>query len=154
VRVIFLDVDGVLNIESRSYKTFMRPRGQHIEEHLVKRLDYIISQTEAKIVVSSSWKTMMEDLKMQMEEAGFSNWDVVIGKTEINSKLRGDQILECVEHLKHIDSYVVLEDEPDIVCGDKCASIPSEKVVRVDKKNGLTDQNVDEAIKILFGETV
>jgi len=53
MKVIFLDVDGVLNIMGGSYRTFMKPYGHHIEYHLVQRLNYIIEKTGAKIVVSS-----------------------------------------------------------------------------------------------------
>ena len=42
MKVIFLDIDGVLNMYGASCRTFMKPYGQHIEPHLVTRLNYVL----------------------------------------------------------------------------------------------------------------
>lgn len=46
-KVIFLDIDGVLNREDG---------GPTIEEQFVKRLAHIVKETEAEIILSSSWR--------------------------------------------------------------------------------------------------
>lgn len=46
-KVIFLDIDGVLNKDDG---------GAKIEEEFVKRLAYIVEETSAEIVLSSSWR--------------------------------------------------------------------------------------------------
>ena len=46
-KVIFLDIDGVLNQDND---------GPKIEECFVKRLAYIVEKTGAEIVLSSSWR--------------------------------------------------------------------------------------------------
>jgi hypothetical protein len=51
VRLVFLDVDGVLNnSNSRIDKLNV------IEKDLVKNLKYIVKETQAEIVVSSTWR--------------------------------------------------------------------------------------------------
>ena len=93
MKVIFLDVDGVLNVMSDSYRTFMKPEGHHIEYHLVDRLNYIMAKTDAKIVISSSWKSSMGDLEFQLKQEGFRYWDKVIGRTPFSGEMdtRGEQ---------------------------------------------------------------
>ena len=151
VKIIFLDVDGVLNIMSNSYRTFMKPYGQHIEPHLVQRLNYLIETTDAFIVVSSSWRYDMEDLEKQMTEQGFKYPDRLVDKTRKTSdgfRWRGEQIRDWLDN-NHWDEYVVLEDEPVDVCGAYCAVIPMTRVVHVDMNEGLQHKDVVKAIEIL-----
>ena len=61
-KIIFLDVDGVLNIFSESYMTNyveydnrFKFSINRLEFHLVKRLEYIIKNTDAYIVVCYGW---------------------------------------------------------------------------------------------------
>lgn len=150
MKIIFLDVDGVLNIMSNSYRTFMKPYGQHIEPHLVQRLNYLMEKTDARIVVSSSWKADMIDLEKQIVEQGFKYWDRVIDITPYgHNGMRGKQIEQWLNEYEH-DEYVVLEDEPTDVCGSMCNVIPKENVIHVDMNEGLTHQNIVDAIDILF----
>ena len=152
MKIIFLDVDGVLNIMSPSYTTsYFRPDGsvKYMDEHLVYRLNYLIEKTDTNIVISSSWRLDMEDLKEQLELSGFKYWDKVIGATDYNEKHRGEQIIDYLSDYNNISNYVVLEDEIEDVHGDKCMIVPIENVVEVDFRNGLTHQDVEKAIKIL-----
>ena len=50
-KVIFLDIDGVLNDEGEE-----REKGVYIDETRVQRLASIVEQTGAEIVLSSSWR--------------------------------------------------------------------------------------------------
>ncbi len=152
VRIVFLDVDGVLNIMSDSYRTSAQRtnnKTKWMEEYLIQRLEYLLYETKSKIVISSSWRLDMSDLKVQMERYGFSLWDRVIGYTPRTGH-RGDEIQSWIDSHSDILSYVVLEDEPCDVCGEKCNTIPVKKVVQVDMKEGLSHKNIEEAIKILL----
>ena len=160
MKIIFLDVDGVLNVMSDSYRTFMKPYGQHIEAHLVSRLNYIIEKTDSHVVVSSSWKSDMDDLELQMTEQGFKYWDKVIGRTPfsgemgmpgLDSGLRGLQIEKWMKDSDvEIDSFVVLEDEVCDVCGSKCDVIPKISVVEIDMNEGISHANAIDSIDILL----
>jgi len=60
VRVIFLDIDGVLNhCDTRSAisPTAAEPLPIPIAPECVVRLNRLIAETGAKIVISSSWRT-------------------------------------------------------------------------------------------------
>lgn len=162
MKVLFLDVDGVLNVMSDSYRTFMKPEGHHIEYHLVDRLNYIIAKTDAKVVISSSWKSDMDDLEFQLKQEGFRYWDRVIGRTPFSGEMRrvsskqsgyrGFQIMQWLRdypYVMDIEQYVVLEDEISDVCGEKCSEIPFENVVAVDMNEGLSHYDTMEAIMFL-----
>ncbi len=152
MQVIFLDIDGVLNIMSPSYNTTSyRPDGsvRWMEEHLIQRLHYLIEKTDAKIVISSSWRLDMPDLEKQLRVGGFKYWDKVIGETPYIVGHRGDEIQSYLDENPEIDCFVVLEDEIDDVCGEKCQTIHKLNVVEVDMKEGLSHQNVRQAYNIL-----
>jgi hypothetical protein len=154
VKIIFLDVDGVLNIYSKSYITYAYKKDksvEYVEPFLLKRLEWILKETSAKIVISSSWRLTMDDLQNVFEAAGFEMWDEVIGRTSISKfRYRGEEIMDWLDHHKDVEKYVVLEDEIDDVCGEKCNNIPKENVVEVDMRNGLTHQDVQNTIEILL----
>jgi len=73
-KIIFLDIDGVVNI----------PPYNMFDVLCMERLKYIIQQTGAKIVVSSSWRCSDSTLmKEQFDKHGFPQdlWDEIIGIT-------------------------------------------------------------------------
>ncbi len=153
--LLIIDCDGIINILSESYNTCMiQPDGNTIwfESHLIKRLDWLIDQTKSEVVISSSWRLDMEDLKIQMEKNGFKNWDKVIGCTPYTKDLRyrGDEIQAWLDENNYTGKYVVLEDEIIDVCGDYCDTIPREFVVEVDMKTGLQHQDLEKAKRILY----
>ena len=142
MKVVFLDIDGVLNMYGASYRTFMKPYGQHIEPHLVNRLNYILEKVEdLKIVISSSWRNDMKDLENQMKKQGFKFWDRVIGKT-IHDKtgFRGFEILEWFVK-NTAEKYLVIDDEITDICGDYCNVIPVKNVLKTDGNEGLLNKD-------------
>lgn len=50
-KVVFLDIDGVLNDEDKN-----RSKGVIIDSEMVRNLSHIIKETEAEIILSSSWR--------------------------------------------------------------------------------------------------
>ena len=154
MQVIFLDVDGVLNIMSPSYNTaYYRPDGsvRWMDDHLVQRFNYLVKKTGAEIVISSSWRLDMKDLEKQLKKNGFEHWDKVQGETPYFGD-RGDEIQKYLDEHPEVDGYVVLEDEIADVCGDKCNTIDATFVVEVDLKNGLSHQDVEKAQNILYAQ--
>jgi hypothetical protein len=145
--IIFLDLDGVLNIISESYITsFFRPDGtiRYFEPHLIERLHYIIERVpDLKIVISSSWRSDMKDLKEQLEKDGFKYWRRVIGKTpELNGYKRGDEILKWLEEHPEVKHYRVLEDEENSIS----PMISYRNITLVDPETGLTHKNVKDTL--------
>lgn len=73
-KIIFLDVDGVINI----------PPYLRFDEKCIDNLRKIVKATGAKIVVSSSWRCGNMDLmKEAFDESGFPEdlWAEIIGET-------------------------------------------------------------------------
>jgi hypothetical protein len=173
MNIIFLDVDGVLNIMSDSYNSFawVNHGSDAVEPHLMKRLEHLIENTvNAHIVVSSSWHN--QDLIRVLSKLRFKYVDRIIGRTirvvssdvqidaqstmivkdtgNIHLNNRGDQIQQWLnENELPIFNYVVLEDEVSDVCGERCDTIPHSNVVEVDMKEGLSHANIEMAIEIL-----
>jgi len=146
MKVLFLDVDGVLNMYGSSYRTFMKPWGQHIEPHIVTRLNYICEQVQdLNIVISSSWRSNMEDFEKQIKEQGFKYWDKVIGKTP-DLSFRGEEIQEWITQNNFIGKYLVLDDEITDICGEYCRVIPFENVIQTDGNEGMLNK---DALKII-----
>lgn len=140
-KVIFLDIDGVLNMYGVSSRTFMKPYGQHIEPHLVCRLNYICEQVkDLKIVISSSWRMQMEDLQKQLEEQGFKYWDRVIGKTPF-IEWRGNEIQSWIDTNNFKGKYLVIDDEVNDICGNYCDVIHHKNVLQTNSNEGMLNSD-------------
>lgn len=102
-----------------------------------------------KIVISSSWRlgTIPADWKKLFKHY-FNNGEIVIGRTPYLYKDRGE-ILELLEIAKEkgdiIDDYIVLDDDTE----DIINYINHEKVMRIDRRYGLTSKNIKEILKKL-----
>ena len=151
--IIFLDVDGVLNLESDSYTT-AKSRENLCEPHLVERFNYLCRKMEeVEIVISSSWRKDMVELEKVLKESGFRYWDKVVGRTSISAHAktlkRGEQIHEwlkkhvSVSFLPRIDAKIyIIDDEPEPI--KKFWSMDS---FFTDPAIGLTDEIVKEILK-------
>jgi hypothetical protein len=93
----------------------------------------------------------MDELKIQMEKAGFEMWDKVIGRTTYKHRHRGLQILDWLEN-NECDKYVVIDDEIKDICGEDLPFIPHNYVVKIDEKNGMSHQEAVKAMGILIRE--
>ena len=115
MKVIFLDIDGVLNLcyEGRDeYGSLFHP-------HLVDNLRKIVEETGAKIVISSTWRfsglVVMKEMWNKRELPG-----VVIGitpnfMTHYGTTLcRGKEIDAYLEKYPEIEKYVILDDDSDM----------------------------------------
>ena len=162
MNLIFLDIDVVLNMYGVSCRTFMKPYGQHIEPHLVQRLNYICENVqELAIVISSSWRNDMEDLKVQLEQQGFKYWNLVIDKTpkcyrehedyskpaKLINEFRGEQIIQWLNDSNFKGKYLVIDDEITDICGDYCNVIPTKNVLQTDGDEGLLHKDVIKIIE-------
>ena len=150
-KILFLDIDGVLNILSESYRTLMRENKEtQIEKHLVERLEYIIQETQALIVVSSSWRYNMTRLKRELNKCEFKFLHHIVDHTPYLQSHRGAQIKQWLtKHSDIVDAYCVLDDEIIDICGEYCDVIPHSNVVHVDSKEGLSQTDVNRVIIIL-----
>ena len=105
---------------------------------------------DVKIVISSSWRlgSVPADWKKLFLHY-FNNAEIVKGRTPYLYKDRGIEILELLEIAKEkgdiIDDYIVLDDDIE----DIINHINYEKVMKIDRRYGLTNKNIKEILKKL-----
>ncbi len=144
MKIIFLDVDGVLNLDmGDSYSCFL-------DQDKIFLLNHLIRATGASIVISSRWRDKIIEGKMNiagfhfmLQTHGFLREAEIEGITVSDRTLpgRGNQIKKWLSENKRTTSYVILDDTEDGFNGMN--------FIKIDGKKGLTLQDVDEAISIL-----
>ena len=118
MNVIFLDIDGVLNNDKTNAKTPMGYTG--INNRLLKLFSKLVKETNAKIVLSTSWKTEWDkDYRKRTEDGHYLNkkfkqldlfiWDK-IDESTTGSFYRGAAILLYLEKHPNITNYIILDD--------------------------------------------
>lgn len=159
MKVIFLDVDGVLNStnfhKSGRDKGVMQWKGGKMDPDSVALLDRIVKATDAKIVISSTWRHFMNPFEMKhaLRHLGLTSFRNVIDRTPTGRASRGDEIEEWLKldperakvNPEHdpVDGYVILDDDNDMLPHQQ------DHFVHVDNEVGLTEENVVDAIAIL-----
>lgn len=158
MKLIFLDVDGVLNNTQniKKYRLFFRGKRRLLVDvkpffYFKKLLEEIEKNNlDVKIVISSSWRvgSIASDWKKLFLHY-FNNAEIVKGRTPYLYKDRGIEILELLEIAKEkgdmIDDYIVLDDDiKDII-----NYINYKKVMKIDRRYGLTSKNIKEILKKL-----
>lgn len=137
--VIFLDVDGVLNLGCFDQSTSC------FHDNCLNELKLLVLHTDAKVVVSSSWKddeSSLNSLKCKLYEYGIR----AIDTTERRSyKTREVEIQEWLDAHPDVSNYVVLDD------WDLSEFFPDHMVHTCDRQRiGLDEAWRKEAEKILL----
>lgn len=158
MKVIFLDIDGVLNpthYNNALYKMWKASNGQ-IKSHdefgqlffpqNVQALKYIIDNTEAKIMISSTWRMEgLSKLKQMWVKRSFPG--MIEGHTPVGYERlvnRGEEIQYMIDnYLEGMTSYVIIDDDDDMLDTQK------KKFVQTNSFVGLTMADADKAIEIL-----
>ena len=156
MKIIFLDIDGVLNYSKCKARATSGCLG--IEEEKVKLLRQIIDQTDAIVVLTSTWKidwfpsAFIEDLPKdgQYLEKQLAKHKVFIrAKTEDPSwAQRGQGILDFIETSKYnVEQFVILDDESF----DFIELGLENRFVKTSFVDGLLPEHVEKAVSILNG---
>ena len=172
MKIIFIDIDGVLNGYNKRLhivgnicmkinllkKLWFKWNPYDIRWKYVKNLSKIVRKTNAKIVISSSWRSgwnipynecspRMRSLKDKLHHYKID----VIGITPYIYGKREDEISEWLEKTDYkIDNFVILDDE-----SFDLQNFVGNHLVKTSNKNkshicsGLTLKYVKQAIKIL-----
>ena len=157
MKVVFLDVDGVIN----SLQFCEKNKDEMIDRQGVALLKKLIEQTGAVIVMSSGWRLWFGDnMEPQMGDSqylyniliefgielydktpDFSTEDIRTKRTF--SHVKAKEISEWLKDKKNIESFIVLDD----------LDLKNEQInahlVRIDGKIGITNDDVECAIKML-----
>ena len=115
-KVIFLDFDGVLATED--YTDELLTTGQKIKDkfgtlfnpNCVNWLEWIISQTNAQIVITSSWKNYLSQWSIVRMWKCRNMPGEIIGVTSSFSIYRGDEIDNWLSKHPQVINYVIIDD--------------------------------------------
>lgn len=155
MKILFLDFDGVVS-------TF--EKGWRLDEEKLSLLKEIIDKTNAKIVVSSSWKVGYDNVDKFIETLGgrrksetiknngnMFQWfcNNIYDITDSNGSWRGDEIQRWIDaHKEEIESYVILDDDSDMRENQLF------NFVQTDGYEGITSREVKLCTKILNNERI
>lgn len=154
MKIIFLDFDGVITtVESR----------WTIDPHKCKMVKTICDATDAKIVISSSWRRYNLEQTIEAivnEEKAYGNQpftipEYVVGVTSRMYSCKFGQDIDrfgvcrgveidryIVEH-PDVTSYVIIDDDEDMLLSQK------NNFIQTDGYHGISDKDIIKAIEIL-----
>jgi hypothetical protein len=138
--VLFLDIDGVLNSDSYRYLQPMGTREREMfDPAAVETLNAITACWELQIVVSSSWRLMV-DVEDLLRSNGVEA--EIVGRTPVRAGPRGHEIgLWLAEH-PEVTAYVILDDDCDM--GELL-----DNLVQTDARYGLRPEHVERVGLVL-----
>lgn len=161
MKVIFLDVDGVLNSED-DLMVYREKNGiigcilyDAVEDRPLKLLKELVDKSGAKIVLSSTWRyghARMKDKDIfggrlykkivdRLKDYDMEIYDVT---PILSGKKRGDEIRDWLQNSKdEIEYFVILDDDVDM------CEFAETNLVQTTYKTGLTQEHVDKALEIL-----
>jgi hypothetical protein len=177
VHVIFLDVDGVLNSEAFLRKREDEHRGlghtepaspkrettctcfqleRQIDRDAVTRLNRLVAATDAKIVISSSWRKLLDPPELHrvivehglvaeiIDETPDGYNDPAMRATfgHIDRIFRGHEIDLWLSQHPEVDRFVILDDGSDM-------EMHKNRLVQTDFHEGLLDEHVELAIRVM-----
>lgn len=139
MKVIFLDVDGVLNFSGSEEKVL---------EEKITLLKKIVDETQAQIVLSSDWRIWWDkkdgdflELESKLKEDGLA----LLDKTpDSKHGYRGAEIYQWIQEWtgENIESFVILDDRDDM-------KLYMDELVQTSLGTGLTIGDMEKAIRIL-----
>lgn len=150
MKIVFLDFDGVLN----RLTDFAFASSQSVFHHeAVARLNDIVHESKAKVVISSSWRVnhSLDELRQLLKDAGFRG--EVIGVTPIHnhdnaSGLPDIGLIRCGE----IQAWMDGQSQPltsFVVLDDLDLHILAAYQIKTEMEDGLLDHHVGMALAIL-----
>jgi len=160
MKIIFLDIDGVINsyenIHTRTklYRKNNTPYqdqyGMLFSEENIKYLDLIIKETNCKIVISSSWRRSgLNNMKKMWIDRNLPGEIIDITPIKIKQDIltrfkggfcRGSEIQQWIED-NHPETYCIVDDDDDM--------LSHQNFVEINTYKGLDIKTTRKIIKIL-----
>lgn len=161
MRVIFLDIDGVLNTSTDIYERRRIkfrgkrriPTNKKPKRVFAKLVEWML-ENDIYFVMSTSWRgnSQIEDWNEILKNYGVKK-DLVISLTPFHSEaIRGLEILQWLDSWNNVgvkeygkekvNDYIVVDDD----INDIKPYINKKKIIRTDVKNGLTEKDLEKII--------
>ena len=155
MKVIFLDIDGVLvtrNSIKYQYLNFPDDTSIRFSKKAVKNLNKLIRLTEAKIVISSTWRLFhsLEELQNIFKKQSIKG--EVISTTSVERATveedipRGQKITDWLGQHPEVEQYIIIDDD---VQADCIQFHPFNCVETSYKRGFASEDRFNEAIAIL-----
>ena len=170
MKIIFLDIDGVLNTLMVDTEPFSSSRGQILRDKFYYKLNMpndlevsnrqavmwlnkLCIETNAKIVITSTWRMGvdgLENTKKALYNSGLIKDVEIIDATPIlqepkDMNIRGHEIQMWLDKHQNIDNYVILDDDVDMLENQL------NHLVQVNTYYGFGFPDYEKAIKIFEG---
>ncbi len=170
MRILFLDIDGVLNswkhFKAQSKRSMRKAKGKAkiealdrsdphwmIDSNAVALLNEIVEHTNCKIVISSTWRILWDLEKIQevLKRHGFGG--EIIGKTDNHVILpvgvlkyeRGYEIDQWLSQHPETSRFAILDDNSDM-------AHLIDQLIQTTIAKGLEPKHVRKVIKLLLEE--
>ena len=145
MKVLFLDVDGVLNseqwftLDSKDEDSYIGLRS--ISPKAALRVKEVLAQTEAKIVLSSVWRIIPEMTK-ELEAWGIPIFDQT---PVLDTNHRASEISAWLAAHPEVSVFAIIDDDDD--AGDSAVLAP--RFIQTSWKRGIQDIHVHALIGLL-----
>lgn len=114
MKILFLDIDGVLNCKTTNFKTDHWP----LDRYMAFLIGKILLDTEAQIVLSSSWRNHPEGVSTVEKHVG-----KVLDKTCMSwymeetkhHSTRGEEIQRWLDAHPEVTRYAIVDDDSDML---------------------------------------
>jgi hypothetical protein len=107
MKLLFLDIDGVLNCKTTTERWNGLPG---IDRRLVSMFLDWLSDKDIGVVLSSTWR-LYDDTKEHLAAARLS-W---IGQTAYLKAIRGYEIAQFLRETPNVEAYAILDDYDDML---------------------------------------
>jgi hypothetical protein len=154
MRVLFLDLDGVLN-RRRHFSSLPPDRTASEVEYdnsfdraCVARLNAIVERTGCHVVISSTWRLLNSQGKIArcLRRHGFAHERRIIGVTpDLPHRVRGHEIQAWLDAHPGVTAYAILDDNSDMA-----HLLP--RLVQTSFDTGLQDEHVETVVRMLTTE--
>ena len=146
MKIIFLDIDGVINSKEYYKEVNMRINNwDRFDPETVKFINDLLEEFNAKIVITSSWRFGAKDLllkelrKTRLLIYLYKSWETPM----IYGGTRGREIKQWLDKHPEVNGYVILDDRDDILAEQLSFFIKTEI------NTGFRKENYEKARSIL-----
>ena len=112
MKVLFLDIDGVLNKRSDGEVITETDSIYTVNRVLLEHLHKIVEDTNCKIVLSSTWRIFKDGIEFLEEYGQLEIFDVT---KRIHNGRRGEEIQVYLDEHPDVESYAIVDDDSDML---------------------------------------